>query len=127
VPETITSDRWLQFISNIWSLLCEMLQILHRQTTAYHPESNGAVERLPHHLKDALRARATAATWAEELPIVLLGLCAQRGKTLVFPWLRQFLALQLSCPTNFYMSIGGISGKRKCGLWGRMLEGYCSS
>jgi hypothetical protein len=57
VPETITSDRGLQFTSNLWFNLCEMLHISHRQTTAYHPESNGAVERLHRRLKDALRAR----------------------------------------------------------------------
>jgi hypothetical protein len=54
-----------------------MLNIAHRQTTAYHPESNGAVERLHRRLKDALRARAATATWADELPFVLLGLRAQ--------------------------------------------------
>jgi hypothetical protein len=59
VPETITSDRGPQFTSNLWFKLCEMLNISHRQTTAYHPESNGAVERLHRRLKDALRARAT--------------------------------------------------------------------
>jgi hypothetical protein len=50
---------------------------LPQATTAYHPESNGAVERLHRRLKDALRARATAATWSEELPFMLLGLRAQ--------------------------------------------------
>jgi hypothetical protein len=54
-----------------------MLNIAHRQMTAYHPESNGAVERLHRRLKDALRARDATATWAEELPFVLLGLRAQ--------------------------------------------------
>jgi transposase InsO family protein len=54
-----------------------MLNIAHRQTIAYHPESNGAVERLHRLLKDTLRARAAAATWADELPFVLLGLRAQ--------------------------------------------------
>jgi transposase InsO family protein len=53
VPETITSDRGPQFTSNLWFKLCEMLNISDRQTTAYHPESNGAVERLHSHLKDA--------------------------------------------------------------------------
>jgi hypothetical protein len=77
VPETITSDRGLQFTSKLWFKLCEMLHISHRQPTAYHPESNGAVERLHRCLKDALRARAAAATWSEELPFVLLGLRAQ--------------------------------------------------
>jgi hypothetical protein len=47
------------------------------QTTAYHPELNGAVEKLHRRLKDALRACAAAATWTEELPFVLLGLRAQ--------------------------------------------------
>ncbi len=77
VPKTIPSDRWQQFTSNLWLQLCEMLNISHKQTTAYHPESNGTVERLHHCLKDALRASATAATWSEELPFVLLGLRAQ--------------------------------------------------
>jgi hypothetical protein len=52
-----------------------MLNISHKQTTAYHPESNSTVERLHRCLKDALRARAAA--WFKELPFVLLGLRAQ--------------------------------------------------
>jgi hypothetical protein len=54
-----------------------MLHIMHRTTTAYHPESNGAVERLHCHLKDALHARIAMAIWAKEIPWVLLGLRAQ--------------------------------------------------
>jgi hypothetical protein len=54
-----------------------MLHISHKQTTAYHPESNGAVERLHRRLKDTLRTRAATATWSEELPFVLIGLRAQ--------------------------------------------------
>jgi transposase InsO family protein len=77
VPETIPSDRGPQFTSNLWLQRCEMLNISHKQTTAYHPESNGAVKRLHHRLKDALRTRAAAATLSEELPFVLLGLRAQ--------------------------------------------------
>ncbi len=76
MPETITSDRGPQFTSNLWFQLCQMLNISHKQTTAYHPESNGAVERLHRRLKDALRARAAAAIWSKELPFVLLGLRA---------------------------------------------------
>jgi hypothetical protein len=54
-----------------------MLNISHRQTTAYHPESNGAVKRLHRRLKEALRPRAAAVTWFEELPFGLPGLRAQ--------------------------------------------------
>jgi hypothetical protein len=52
------------------------MYITHCQT-AYHPESNGPVKRFHRRLKDALRARTSAATWVEEIPSILLGLCAQ--------------------------------------------------
>ncbi len=68
---------WAAIYIQSWFQLCQMLNISHKQTTAYHPESNGAVERLHRRLKDALRARAAAATWYKELPFVLLGIRAQ--------------------------------------------------
>jgi hypothetical protein len=42
-------------------------------TTAYHPQSNGLVERFHRRLKDALRSRATTADWHDHLPWVMLG------------------------------------------------------
>jgi transposase InsO family protein len=101
VPETITSDRGPQFTSILWFQLCEMLNILHKQTTAYHTESNGAVERLHCRLKDELRTRAAAATWPKELPFVLLGLRAQPREDTILPWLRQLSVPKLSCQVNF--------------------------
>jgi cleavage and polyadenylation specificity factor subunit 1 len=77
VPEMITLDRRPQFTSNLWPQLCKMLNISHQQTTAYHSESNGAVERLHRCLKDVLHTCTAASTWSEELPFVLLGLRAQ--------------------------------------------------
>ena len=74
VPATITSDRGAQFTSALWSSLCSLLSIDHQQTTAYHPQSNGLVERLHRRLKDALRARMAGHDWAEQLPWVMLGI-----------------------------------------------------
>jgi hypothetical protein len=45
VPATITSDRGAQFTSALWVGLCSLLKIQHSATTAYHPQSNGLVER----------------------------------------------------------------------------------
>jgi hypothetical protein len=77
VPDTITSDRGPQFTSTVWNSLCLLLQIKHRPTTAYHPQANAMVEHLHCRLKDALRTRGANASWAAELPWVLLGLRSQ--------------------------------------------------
>ena len=71
VLAVITSDH-----GALWAALCSLLNIQHNQTTAYHPQSNGMVERFHRCLKDALRARSAAANWVDHLPWVLLGLRA---------------------------------------------------
>jgi hypothetical protein len=76
VPAVITSDHGAQFTSSLWAALCSLLNIQHNQTTAYHPQSNGMVERFHRRLKDALCARCAAANWVDHLPWVLLGLRA---------------------------------------------------
>ncbi len=74
LPSTITSDRGPQFTSTLWSALCRLLDIKHSPTTAYHPQSNGLVERFHRRLKDALRARAAGVDWSAHLPWVMLGI-----------------------------------------------------
>jgi hypothetical protein len=74
LPCIITSDRGPQFTSSLWSALCSLLSIKHSPTTAYHPQSNGIVERFHRRLKDALRARAAGPRWVSQLPWVMLGI-----------------------------------------------------
>ena len=47
---------------------------MHNTTTAFHPQSNGMVERFYRQLKNSLRARLASTNWFEHLPWVLLGL-----------------------------------------------------
>ena len=76
VPDIITSDRGAQFTSSLWRAICSTLNISHQQTTAYHPQSNGLVERFHRRLKDALRARTAAPDWPAQVPWVLMGIRA---------------------------------------------------
>ena len=76
LPTCITTDRGRQFSSATWDLWCSKKGVKHVQTTAYHPQSNGMVERWHRQLKDALRAREAAEKWEEHLPWVMLGLRA---------------------------------------------------
>ena len=74
LPLHITSDRGRQFTSALWNKLGETLGSTIHHTSAYHPQSNGIVERWHRTLKAALRARLTDPRWTEQLPWVLLGL-----------------------------------------------------
>jgi transposase InsO family protein len=76
VPSVITSDRGAQFTSSLWTALCSLLPIYHVKTTAYHPQSNGLVERFHRSLKEALQARLAGPDWLSHLPWVLLGIRA---------------------------------------------------
>ena len=74
VPTDITSDRLLQFTSNLWTILGKLLGAQLHHTTAYHPQANGIIEQLHSQLKVALKARLVWPAWMDELPQVLLGL-----------------------------------------------------
>lgn len=113
VPAQLTSDRGAQFTSAVWRSLCQLLHIQHIETTAYHPQSNGMVERQHRRLKDSLRARCTSAAWVDELPWVLLGMRsapreddslspaeAVYGSPLVLPG--QFLPVEEPPPSSFF-------------------------
>ncbi len=75
-PSAVTSDSGTQFTSVVWEALCMRLGIKHITTTAFHPCSNGMVERAHRQLRDVLRARQAANDWPEHLLWVLLGLQA---------------------------------------------------
>ena len=74
VPVDISSDRGTQFTSGLWSAMADLLGTKLHHTCAYHPQSNGLVERFHRHLKTALKARLRGPDWMDELPWVLLGI-----------------------------------------------------
>ena len=74
VPATIVTDRGRQFESQLWSSLMSLLGSKRSWSTAYHPQTNGTVERLHRQLKAALRAQTNSDTWMDTLPLALLGI-----------------------------------------------------
>ena len=75
IPRIVTSDRGAQFTSKAWTGALAKLGISSSTTTAYHPQSNGLVERFHCSLKNALRCTVTSTkSWTRSLPWVLLGL-----------------------------------------------------
>lgn len=72
VPSKITTDQGRQFESNLFNDLSAMMESEHLRTTSYHPQANGIVERWHRTLKAAVMSQQK--TWAEALPLILLGL-----------------------------------------------------
>ncbi|KAG8235837.1 hypothetical protein J437_LFUL016098 [Ladona fulva] len=73
VPHRITTDQGRQFISTLFAELCQLLGSHPSKTCAYHPASNGLVERFHRHLKAALMCHE-GVRWTEALPVILLGI-----------------------------------------------------
>ena len=74
VPSTIVTDRGRQFESQLWNTLMTLLGSKRARTTAYHPQTNGMVERFHRQLKAALKAQPQPDSWMDALPLVLLGI-----------------------------------------------------
>ena len=58
VPEALLSDRGTNLLSHIMRDVCKLLGVEKLNTTAYHPECDGMVERLNRTLKTMLRKKA---------------------------------------------------------------------
>lgn len=72
-PAVITSDQGAQFESQLFKALLSLVGTQRIRTTAYHPASNGMVERWHRSLKTALMCHADSQ-WTRTLSTVLLGL-----------------------------------------------------
>ena len=72
IPKLLISDQGAQFESEVFRKLLASLGIERRRTTAYHPQTNGKVERAHRTLKNALRCMtAVEQDWEKALPKAL--------------------------------------------------------
>ena len=73
VPEVIHSDQGANFVSEVIQTLCLNLGITRTQTTAYHPQGNGQVERFNRTLESMLSkvVSENQRNWDENLQKVL--------------------------------------------------------
>ncbi len=73
LPKVVQTDQGTNFLSKLFSQVLTTLNISHRVASAYHPESQGALERFHQTLKAMLRkyCRDTDKDWDEGVPLVL--------------------------------------------------------
>ena len=69
-PAQILTDQGTNFLSDLFKNTCKLLKIKKIQTTAFHPESNGGLERSHRVLAEYLRhyMREDQMNWDEWIP-----------------------------------------------------------
>jgi len=72
-PLEILTDRGTNFLSHLLKEICNLLNIKHLRTTAYHPATDGNVERFNRTMGDMLSTALTndVHIWDEYLPYVI--------------------------------------------------------
>lgn len=105
-PVTITTDRGSQFESALFNALLKFVRCERIRTTAYHPASNGMVERWHRSLKSAIMCHETTE-WVDTLPIVLLGLRTSLKKDIKTTSAELVFGTTLRIPGEFLMDFEG--------------------
>lgn len=69
IPKLVVTDQGSNFMSDVFKRLCKLLKLKKVQTTAYHPQANGALERSHKSLVEYLRnfVDKNPRTWNEHL------------------------------------------------------------
>ncbi len=72
IPERVLSDQGTQFCSKVMGQFCEWLGIERVRTSAYHPETNGSVERMHGTMKSILgKCVSEGLDWVGQLCFVM--------------------------------------------------------
>lgn len=111
VPLYVITDRGAQFESELFRHLADYIGFHRLRTTSYHPQCNGAIERVHRTLKTAIIARKEE--WLKALPVVLLGIrcvpnqtgaspfTAVTGSELLYPRVVATKNLESNCSPEF--------------------------
>nr|XP_029723307.1 uncharacterized protein LOC115264116 [Aedes albopictus] len=102
VPAYVTTDQGRQFESSLFSELTRMLGTTHLRTTAYHPQSNGIIERWHRTLKSAILCHDPDHR-SEHLPMILLGLRTTYKENIKASPTEMVYGTTLRIPSEFFI------------------------
>ena len=88
--------------SGLWQNLMILLGSRRARTTAYHPQSNGMVQRFHHQLKGELKAQPNPASCVDALQLVLLGIQTALKEDLSATATKMVYGTTLRLPGEFF-------------------------
>lgn len=98
----IVSDLGSEFVNEIMTKMFKMLGIKHNKTTAYHPQSNGVLERSHSTLKSILRCNTEdiVADWPNFVPFAVFVVNSSLNRSIGYTPHELVFAYKLSLPSN---------------------------
>jgi transposase InsO family protein len=83
LPDYIVSDRGAQFVSEMWSKLCELTGIQRRLSSGYHPQTDGSTERMNAVVETYLRSFCdwNQADWKHHLGMAKIAIMAREARS----------------------------------------------
>ncbi|XP_053667926.1 uncharacterized protein LOC128718321 [Anopheles marshallii] len=103
VPTYITSDQGRQFESTLFAELTRLLGSSHLRMTAYHPQSNGIIERWHRTLKSSILCH-DPDHWCDHLPVILLGLRTTYKEDIKASPAEMVYGTTLRIPSEFFVT-----------------------
>ncbi|GFX58797.1 retrovirus-related Pol polyprotein from transposon 412 [Trichonephila clavipes] len=102
-PSRITTDQGRQFESRLFKALAHLLGIKRIQSSPYHPQSNGMIEKWHRPLKAALKAYNTDH-WSDALQAILFGFRTAYKEDLQSPSAELVYGTTIRLPGEFFES-----------------------
>lgn len=88
IPRVILSDQDVRWVSAFWKAFHEALGTTLHMSTAYHPQSNGKIERMHAVLNSMLRQliKENQSDWVSHLPLVEIAINSSRNASGFSPY-----------------------------------------
>ena len=101
IPLQLVSDQGTQFVGKVVKQLCQCLHIEKINTTPYHPEGNGVVERLHGTLVPMLtKASNQGLDWVGQVPFALFALRSAPNRDTLFSPFELVYGRQIRTPLD---------------------------
>ena len=106
-PLEICTDQGANFMSSLFSRLCELLEIVKKRTTPYHPSANGQVERMNSTLLQMVRCtlRGGQADWDRKLQLLAGAMRATVNRSTGFTPNKLMLGREVSHPLQLMTGV----------------------
>ena len=106
-PHSVHTDQGTQFTSALFKEVCRLLSISKSQTTSYHPEGNGQVERVNRTIVQLLRVhvRGNERDWDKALPLVMMTYRTALHRSTGFTPVKMVLGTELRLPADLVFGL----------------------